>query len=461
MTWIRIRVQFQACKADGSPASEDEAYAVAAQVREDALFGTFAELDEEFWGVRMDTPPKELSRLQFDGALDAGVFQFTLELSSRLFAPNMGGYTHLFSMLAGDLLRFVLPPLRVSQFKVTDLSLPADWQKAHEDQYRERSHSISSVRNLLQIEEGMPLLALSFKPRVGFRLDALAEVAAEVLDAGFHLIELDTRFLPVDKRQLEDLKNLAIKLADRNGGMGRLSLNFSLPTDVLLENLADLLDRSPDPVVIKVDGSLGGIDAIQAVRRSGIVDAAKNSPIITCYPLMKSALQDFVPPQEVVRALSLSGADIMYPGNRPDIGNMWRSLDGNEASSFVAAAERYRSIVASGYPMPTIAGGIYAGQLHSYYELLGPQVGWFLGGGVALHRDGPGAGAELCVEIAKRAAEAHVRGRGWAGALGGRIAERCDEAYSGRASLDQGDLRYYAPDEVFNKYGRLKPFDQD
>jgi ribulose 1,5-bisphosphate carboxylase large subunit-like protein len=38
--------------------------------------------------------------------------------------------------------------------------------------------------------------------------------------------------------------------------------------------------------------------------------------------------------------------------------------------------------------MVTLAGGIYAGQLHALYELVGPSCAFFLGGAVALHKDG-------------------------------------------------------------------------
>jgi hypothetical protein len=40
---------------------------------------------------------------------------------------------------------------------------------------------------------------------------------------------------------------------------------------------------------------------------------------------------------------------------------------------------RYHEIVKEGWPMPTIAGGVYAGELHAYYELLGPDVAYFVG----------------------------------------------------------------------------------
>src|SRR5258707_15463970 len=57
----------------------------------------------------------------------------------------------------------------------------------------------------------------------------------------------------------------------------------------------------------------------------------------------------------------------------PNVGDGGRSF-GVDGASLAGAVDRYRSIVKEGWPMPSIAGGIYAGQLQAYYELLGPDV---------------------------------------------------------------------------------------
>ena len=77
----------------------------------------------------------------------------------------------------------------------------------------------------------------------------------------------------------------------------------------------------------------------------------------------------------------MSGADIIYPGGAPRIGD-GDFVDFERAEQGV---RRYKAMTARGWPMPSIAGGVHAGQLPAYYEILGPEVAYFLGGGVALH----------------------------------------------------------------------------
>lgn len=388
-------------------------------------------------------------------------YEFELKLADDLFPPGHGGAQHLFGILAGDLLQFTLPPITMRKVEVVDLKLPEVWWTAQNAAFRDNaSNSVAEVRRQFGIEDGMPFLAFSFKPRVGFRIDALEEVARSVLDAGFNLVELDTRFLPGDD-QLEQLHEIAVRLAEHGhrSHVGRFSINLSLPPDLLLKHVEKLCRNVCPPVVLKIDGGLDGMSGLQAVRRQGLKDANGSFPIITCYPLLRSTLARYVPADVFIDALGSSGADILYPGGRPDLGNMLRSLGGPEEASHARAVARYRRFVSRGWPMPSIAGGIYAGQLQAFYELLGPDVAWFLGGGIALHRDGPKAGAHLCVKIAKESAELRAKaGRNWADNLRGKLPEECQEMYAGRSSLTGDQLRFVSAKEELSKIVSLNPF---
>jgi ribulose 1,5-bisphosphate carboxylase large subunit-like protein len=468
MTFIEARIRFVATGADGSSITSDEAQRVVNQVRSDALFGTFAELDDSFWRTRMERNPAALSqatlvREEEDPDTKLKRFYFDLRLNSELFPPAQGGIQHLFGILAGDLLQFTLPPIKVKKIQVLELRMPDDWKAAQYVAFREgSSNTIAEIRTQFKLEPGMPLLAYSFKPRVGFRLDSLEQVAGDVLDAGFNIVELDTRFLAQDKQQIEALRQMAQRLADRKRNhVGRFSINLSLPPDLLLPEARALCSQLNPPVVFKIDGGLDGMSGLQAVRRERLKDRNGHAPIITCYPLVRSALALFVPSTEFVDALASSGADIVYPGGRPDIGSMVRSLGRQEELGQVAAVMRYRRLVEQHWPMPSIAGGIYAGQLQAYYELLGPDVAWFLGGGVALHKDGPKAGAALCrkvaVEVASLRARASSKGAGWADDLGGHLPEECEEMYAGRSSLTKEQLKYVSPKEALAIIPDLRP----
>jgi ribulose 1,5-bisphosphate carboxylase large subunit-like protein len=471
MNWIVARIRFVAVNADGKSITPDEAQRVVSQVRSDALFGTFADLDDAYWEKRMERAATSLSEAVLLGEAEndpqSGLkrYLFEIKLNAELFPARYGGLQHLFGIIAGDLLQFTLPPITIKHIEIIELHFDDKWLADHVAAYRgDKANCISEVRERFNLENGMPFLAFSFKPRVGFRLDTFEEIATEVLRKGFNLVEVDTRFLARDADQFATLRNIAASVADKvKDHVARISLNMSLPPDLMLSEAARLCSEITPPIVLKIDGGLDGLSGLQALRRADFRDENKNPPIVTCYPLLRGTLARFVPRERFNDALAMSGADIMYPGGRPDLGTMIRSIEGQGQQGQVQAVERYRSIVRAGAPMPTIAGGIYAGQLQAFYELLGPDVAWFLGGGVALHKDGPAAGAETCVRIAKESAEKRIKaGRNWADDLGGKLPEDCQHMYSGTSALPADQLQYVSPKEHLAKVPYLKPlWDRD
>jgi hypothetical protein len=68
--------------------------------------------------------------------------------------------------------------------------------------------------------------------------------------------------------------------------------------------------------VVKIDGNLDGLSTVQAIR-SGTFNLHKQ-PILTCYPVLKYALQPALGRAGFVRMLALSGVDIIYPGQSPN-----------------------------------------------------------------------------------------------------------------------------------------------
>lgn len=327
MSWIKIRIRFSATK-EGKSLTPDEAHRIVDQVRQDALFGTFADLDESYWKKRMDRAPSSLSEADLIEGTDKDeekieIYSFELRLASDLFPPTMGGFQHLFGMLAGDLMRFTLPPIAIKKWEVRELEFPKDWEVAHLLEFREKSNSIADIRKSFQLEDGMPLLAFSFKPRVGFSLESLEEIAFDVLSNGFNIVELDTRYLPPNPTILNKLIDMAVTLSDKvRDHVGRLSINMTIPPDMLLEHVQRLCKEIAQPAVLKIDGALDGLSAIQMVRRSRIADIVGNPPIVTCYPLLQTTLAPYLAPDQFIRALAMSGIDILYPGRRPDIGKM-------------------------------------------------------------------------------------------------------------------------------------------
>ncbi len=412
----------------------------------------------------MATVPEALSAVQVlsgptlvDGL---NCYEFELSLASELFPPAMGGIQHLFGMLAGDLLRFTLPPIHLKSWEIRGIAFPDDFLEQQFNSFRrEIANDVKAIRSSFRLSEGLPLLAFSFKPRVGFSLSGLREVATSVLGAGFNIVELDTRHLPLSCEELADLIDLASSLPDKfPRHVARLSLNLSMRTDLAVEAAHRLCESCPQPVILKVDGGLNGLSSVQAIRGRRIKDGRKLGPILTCYPLIQNAISRYVPADQYVKALASSGVDIIYPGGRPDIGKMVRPLEGGGESNHIGPVERYRELSKEGWPMLSVAGGIYPGQLQAFYELLGPDVAWFLGGGVSLHKDGPAAGAALCVQIAQDAANKKRKAGGsWSADIDEKLSEQADSMFKDRSMLGEDQLRFVSPSSHLAKVYGLEP----
>ncbi len=181
------------------------------------------------------------------------------------------------------------------------------------------------------------------------------------------------------------LSNAALELSTER--VCRFSANLSGPTRVIKETIEKLSEihnqHDPDaPWVVKVDGNLDGLTTIQAIRSD--VFKLHKQPIITCYPVLKYALQSALGRNAFVKLLALSGADIIYPGQSPNF-NKGRRIDTQQVA---AAQVHYRQMDLGGYPMLSVAGGIFISSVHATMSLLGGDIAFFVGGGISLSKKG-------------------------------------------------------------------------
>jgi len=106
--------------------------------------------------------------------------------------------------------------------------------------------------------------------------------------------------------------------------------------------------------------------------------------------------------------------------------------------------------------MPTYAAGVHPGHLHACYELLGPDVAYFLGGSIALHPKGPGAGAKLCVDVLgearNRARHARDGDKPYGAALSARLITEI-ESYK----INGLPANYVPPENIFAE-SSVQPF---
>jgi len=433
----------------------DDAQRVITQVSRDATFGTYGDYPDYYSADKWRVSPKDITSARIVGdRVSCNQFRFEIQLIDEQVDVARGGFQHLIGILAGDLLRLRIRDLPPFEFKIDEVNLPREkWDTAEQLFRQGPSNSISSI--IKQFESpGRPLLAFSFKPRLGLDFDSVREITLGVLRAGFNIVELDTRNLLLG----DDRINQLLQLAEESAALAvahvtRFSPNLSLPGSQAVELVHQFSEVQEAPIVVKVDGGLDGISTCQEIRRQFPTEE-NDVPIITCYPLLRSQLKREVPSSFFVRTLAYSGADIIYPGGRPPLDSGVRDLGTAGEDRLIQSVQRYRKIVQNDWPMPTIAGGVNAGQLHAFYELLGPRVAFFLGGAVALHKNGPISGAKLCADVIREAvsirredSDAEV-----ANDLDDALIQRLEEAYE-QPDLDPVDFRYLRPSTVIQVAG--------
>ena len=451
----------------GAPMTADDAVNVATLLARDATYGTFGDFSSEFWQPKLSAPIDEMVKVATaDRSAENGEFTFRLEISSDLFDAARGGLQHLVGVLAGDLFSLQVQGLKLTSLRIEEVRFPDPWKQTLLSLYRDNTaHSIAEIRTAFKLEEDEPLLAFSVKPRLGLRPAALREMTLGVLGAGFNIVELDTRNLQLDSRSVDTLVELSADAADIGGRrrVTRFSPNLSVNPVLACKVCEKFRKSTPDPFVVKVDGGLDGISTCQQLRTVYRRDPQKpdsDTPIITTYPLLRRIMQDRLGDDTYLRALFWSGSDIIYPGGAPNLGGAYRNLDYAAIDALSKSIKRYRAFVDAGSPMLTIAAGVYPGQLQAYYELLGPNVAYFLGGGVALHKDGPIEGANLCANIIREARRARrdAEDEKFAADIPKKLIAAAEAAFDAPRGAEPETFRYISPQDDLPNAPGLRPW---
>ena len=456
--WIRVRGRGSLTKTGStgeSPATPDEIGAFARQVAADAVYGSFGEFQSDYWKDKWSVAPKDL--VQVDAGRDNEdhkTFTIEIRLNPILYNVKRGGLQHFLGVLAGDLFYLRIAGFNLKDLRVTEVQIPDAFNNALEAAFRKEAHSADLIRTAFELKPPDAFLAFSLKPRVGLKQDAIREIALGVLEAGFHLVEFDTRYLDLTDANLPFLLSLASEAAAVGGKkrITRLSLNLSVSEAFALDIFERFIKTSDWPLIVKIDGGFDGLSTIQAMRHQF---TGRASPIITCYPLLRDQLASRIPPDLFVRVLSRSGVDIIYPGKGPSVGKPFRELGQDEIDAIGEATRRYRHLADQEWPIISLAGGVYAGQLHALYELVGPKVAYFLGGAVSLHRHGPIEGAKLCFKILTASAKHHRNVLADVPDLPGDLIEEIEAAYEIPPGSDKNTFHYVPPRDLNVEVPRL------
>lgn len=445
---VLVSAQARLCKKDDDGKQKQltmtDARNAVGQAVEDAVHGTFGALVTR--GI--PAPDFEVTELRdLDGGTSRCEFRF--DLPATMFPIEAGGLQHLIGVLCGDTFRAPSGGVEWSEVKFTNIKLPDSLRDSCRQEFGQFSYDVASIRAHFNLDHGWPLLAFTYKPRVGVPYPTVRLSTLDVLREGFNLVEPDTRRITTPA-ELDQWAGLGRDAAKVRPGKTAFAPNLTLPADMAVPAARRWRELCPDgPFVVKVDGGLDGLSTIQALRRAFRDD---DRPVVTCYPLVGGELAR-LPKGFLADTLIRSGADIIYPGGRPDFSGKVRAIDADRAKMYGHSASTYDRIIEEMRKMPTFAGGAHPADLHVANLLLGPNTGFFLGGAVALHSDGPRAGAKVCYKIIEAAVKQGKRD------LKEGLVKEIESKYTGRAAAG-----YFPPRLLFdisdNTHFPPKPYGQ-
>lgn len=326
----------------------------------------------------------------FDGQGNYLFDTIDIRLPDDLFPIHLGGLQHLVGILC-DAVPSATGSIRWKDPKVTSVELSDELRNAAVARFRATAHNIEDIRSAFHLPPFRPLLAYSFKPRVGVKIGEVRQLAGDLAAAGFNIVEFDTRRLEGPgpggaESPLNEWASIQETMNSRAAGRPvSFSPNLSMRTDIAVETAKEwcrLTSGSNGPTVIKVDGGLDGLSTIQAIRETITV----NPPIITCYPLLRGSLGNALGGADGTwtELLAISGVDIIYPGGRPVFTDSRGRLVSGEGfeNSVNRAQRRYKKYLDRKWPMPSFAAGPHVGDLHVAQNLLGGGTAMFLGDAV-------------------------------------------------------------------------------
>lgn len=363
---------------------------IIGQIARDAAYGTYQEFPESLAEKLIDF--RDYVKVENAEPLEGETnsFSFEISISQKIFPIDEGGIQHFISTAVGDLFSGNTPNADIKKIVINSI----DWETIKSN----NSDNINRIRLKFNLVDLEPIMAFTFKPRFGLEIDEFIKISKQVLSAGFHIVEPDTRKI-LQNSEIEKFIEFAKNVRKLTVGSHTkaFSLNLSNRNHDIDEIVCKLSRENISPIVIKIDGGLDGLTLMQKAKSSN------PDCIITCYPLLKNQFMSKIPTEFLNEATIYCGADIMYPSGRANIHDSVRSYGSTERHYVNNSARRYAQFIRSGTFIPTVAGGVTPAQLHIFYELYGPKIAFFLGGAVALHQDGPEHGASLCMNIIRHA----------------------------------------------------------
>ena len=349
--------------------------------------GTWTGVDLSKYGTDYDAlRRKHGARLT---SIHAATGTIRIAFPSRNFDPDYGGIPFLLNTVAGDILS--APDVSVS---LLDLDLPDSFISY----FPGPNLGVEGLRELLGISH-RPLLAFSVKPRLGLEDGVFAKLCREAFDGGgsgigVDICEDDTRLLSEESSYLARVRRVGEMVRDLNDNGNKLySVNLTGRSDRVVERAKNGVEQGAN--ALKIDVLAAGFPALQALTEYVREECDGKVPIFV-YPAMYK-LYERIERGVLLKLSRLAGADIVYAGTPEKVGLI------DVIESAVTLLQYHETLREGGLgvrdTMPSVAGGLHPGRVEFVKTAIGHNdLAYFIGGGIAGHPKGIGAGAALFVK---------------------------------------------------------------
>jgi len=287
-----------------------------------------------------------------------------------------------FALIAGDVLG---APNMGRKAVVASCTLPKS-VKAH---FLGPRLGITGLRSLLNVHD-RPIVAYSVKPRFGLSTPEFATICKIASQSGIDIIEDDERMSNQPRSRLIDRAKAAL---DATAGTHTIySANITGRADHIVKVADQLIDIGVQ--CLKIDVLPAGFAALQGV--SELIHHRGSNVAITVYPAMKTLYERGMPRSLILELCRLCGADVVYAGVPPipESGRHHDPAPFQQAASHHAALKRSSEL--HNPVLPTISTSITPLNIGAYTQIAGPNVGFFVGGGIPAYR---GTLADACTLI--------------------------------------------------------------
>ncbi|GAA5013833.1 ribulose-bisphosphate carboxylase large subunit family protein [Actinopolymorpha pittospori] len=298
----------------------------------------------------------------------------SIDFPLRNFGPSL---PNLLAAVAGNLFEL----REVGALRLVDLDLPA----AFAEVYPGPGFGVTGTRQLVDRPTG-PLIGTIVKPSIGLSAAELAELVAEIGDAGIDFIKDDELQgnppgLPLSER-VPKVMDVLKRVADRTGRMPMYAFNITDDIARLADNHDLVLAAGGTCVMVCVNTI--GLAGVQYLRERCRLPIHGHRAMFGAYSRSPQLGIDFVVFQKLAR---LAGADHIHTNG---IRNKFYESDDQVLASIAAV----RAPFLGGYPaLPVLSSGQSPGLAHATYAAVGTADLLVLaGGGVHGHPGGAAAG---------------------------------------------------------------------